>query len=53
MGLEPARIPYISIASRFLGNSDSRRIEQRGEPVKRYQTQFELLEHLQALRIQT
>ena len=52
MGLDPAKMPYISMASRFLGNSDIRRIDQRGERVGRYQTQFELLEHLHPLRIQ-
>lgn len=53
IGLEPDRIPYISAASRFLGNSDSHRIGQRGERVERYQTRFELLDHLEALRSQT
>lgn len=51
MGLDPSKLPYLAMASRFLGNSDSHRIDQFGERVDRYQTQFELLDHLHALKI--
>lgn len=51
MGLDPSKLPYLATASRFLGNSESRRIDQVGEGVDRYETQFELLDHLHALKI--
>jgi uncharacterized protein (DUF362 family) len=51
MGIDPAKIPYLSMASRFLGNLDERKIVHRGERPARYETQFELLEHLTDLRL--
>ena len=51
MGIDPAKVPYLSTASRFLGHLDTHRIEQRGEPLQRYQSRFELLEHLRVLRL--
>ena len=42
MGLDPAKLRYLATASRFLGNSDRFRIDQVGERVDRYETQFEL-----------
>ncbi len=42
MGLNPARIRYLSAASAFLGHIDDRRIEMRGEPLSRFATTFAL-----------
>ena len=40
IGLDPSRLDYLSSASAFLGNLDTRRIEQRGESLARYQSDF-------------
>jgi uncharacterized protein (DUF362 family) len=50
IGVNPSKLEYLVTASRFLGNIDSSRIEQRGEPIARFQTRFALLEHLAYLR---
>jgi hypothetical protein len=47
------RMPYLVAASRFLGNIDARRVDQRGEPVSRYRTQFDLIERLKGLQLQS
>ena len=49
MGFEPARIPYLAEASRFLGNLSSARIVQRGENPARFETRFEVIERLKPL----
>jgi uncharacterized protein (DUF362 family) len=49
MGFEPARIPYLADASRFLGNMSSDRIAQRGENPARFETKFEVIERLKPL----
>jgi uncharacterized protein (DUF362 family) len=51
MGLDPAKIPYLASASEFLGNLDTRRIDQRGEQLSRYQTRFKVLEQFNSLRL--
>ena len=51
MGLDPAKMIYLARASKFLGNIDPRRIDQRGEPLSRYQTRFEILEKFKALEL--
>jgi uncharacterized protein (DUF362 family) len=51
IGFDPARIDYLAQASRFLGNLDVARIDQRGEPVARYQTRFEVLEPFKTLQV--
>jgi uncharacterized protein (DUF362 family) len=50
MGLDPAKLPYLGIASRFLGHLDEARIRQRGEPIARVRTEFDLIESLRGLR---
>jgi uncharacterized protein (DUF362 family) len=40
MGLDPERVPYLMEASRFLGQGDPDRIEQRGEDPARLVTPF-------------
>jgi uncharacterized protein (DUF362 family) len=40
MGFDPARIPYLAEAGRFLGQGDPERIEQRGEDPERHRRTF-------------
>jgi uncharacterized protein (DUF362 family) len=42
IGLDPAGVPYLDQARRFLGNIDHRRIDMRGEPLARFATRFEM-----------
>ena len=49
MGFEPARIPYLADASRFLGNLSPARIVQRGESPARFETRFEVIDRLKPL----
>ncbi|HET9370396.1 MAG TPA: DUF362 domain-containing protein [Vicinamibacterales bacterium] len=53
MGLEPARIPYLETAGDFLGNIDAARIDQRGEPIARFRTNFDLIESMRSIRATT
>jgi uncharacterized protein (DUF362 family) len=50
MGLEPERVPYLRMAGEFLGHTSLGAIHQVGEPVSRFQTQFQLVKHLEGLR---
>jgi uncharacterized protein (DUF362 family) len=50
IGIEPARLGYLRVAARFLGHLDARRIAQRGEPVARLATTFDLLDRWRPLR---
>jgi uncharacterized protein (DUF362 family) len=49
IGLDPAKLPYLKMAGDFLGNIELSRIEQRGEPLARYATSFEIPERLREL----
>ncbi len=51
IGLDPYKLPYLEAAGRFLGNLETRRIQQRGESPARYATTFDVVEHLKHLRI--
>jgi uncharacterized protein (DUF362 family) len=51
IGLDPAKLPYLKAAGEFLGNIDAARIEQRGEPLSRYATSFEIHDRFQASRL--
>ncbi|HSJ40725.1 MAG TPA: DUF362 domain-containing protein [Xanthobacteraceae bacterium] len=51
IGLEPSKLPYLKSAGDFLGNIELARIEQRGEPLARYATTFEIPERFQASRL--
>jgi uncharacterized protein (DUF362 family) len=51
IGLDPARMPYLDAASRFLGTMDQERIQQRGEPISRYATRFEMIPALRGLQV--
>lgn len=53
IGLDPGRMEYLRQAARFLGNIDAGRIDQRGEPLSRYATRFEVVAALEYLRQQT
>lgn len=50
IGLEPDRMPYISVAAEFMGNANEMKIEQRAERLDRYRTQFDLVESMLKLR---
>jgi uncharacterized protein (DUF362 family) len=51
IGLDPWKIPYLRMASSFLGNVDSRRIVPIGESPSRFATEFEVVEHLRSIRL--
>jgi uncharacterized protein (DUF362 family) len=51
MGIDPAKVPYLSVASDFLGNIAEDRIELRGERLSRYQTRFDLLPRFDGIRL--
>jgi uncharacterized protein (DUF362 family) len=51
IGLDPGKVDYLRSASRFLGLIDSTRIQQRGESLARYATQFDVVDALKHLRV--
>jgi uncharacterized protein (DUF362 family) len=51
VGLDPARVPYLAAASAFLGHMDVKDIEQRGERLERYRTEFALPARFQSARL--
>ena len=51
IGLDPARLAYLAEGGRFLGNLDERRIEQRGEPVSRFATTFDVVDAFKSARL--
>jgi uncharacterized protein (DUF362 family) len=51
IGLDPAKIVYLDAAGHFLGNISERRIDQRGERIQRFQTDFALVESMRSLRL--
>jgi uncharacterized protein (DUF362 family) len=50
IGLDPDKVPYLSIASQFLGNVSDDHIEQRGERPSRYRTRFDVIESIQQMQ---
>lgn len=50
MGLRPERVPYLEAAGEFLGNLPAGAIEQRGERLERFRTEFAILPQLAGLR---
>jgi uncharacterized protein (DUF362 family) len=48
MGIDPARIDYLRKASGWLGSINERNIEQRGEPIRAIEKQFNLIQHIPA-----
>jgi uncharacterized protein (DUF362 family) len=51
IGLDPARLPYLQVAGEFLGNLETSRIEQRGEPISRYACTFEVVDAFKGSRL--
>ncbi len=51
IGLDPAQMPYLAEASRFLGNLEERRIEHRGEAAARFATTFDVLDSFKPMRL--
>jgi len=51
IGFDPRRMPYLAVASKFLGNIDEAKIEQRGEQPSRYRTQFDVIDAMKRLRV--
>lgn len=44
VGFDPAKLPYLKLASAYLGNTSEARIVQRGEAVARYRTRFAVVD---------
>jgi uncharacterized protein (DUF362 family) len=51
IGLDPARLPYLREAGRFLGNLDPARIDLPGERIERYATTFDVVDAFKPLRL--
>jgi uncharacterized protein (DUF362 family) len=51
IGLDPAKMVYLDAAGHFLGNISERRIDQRGERIERFRTDFALIESMRSLRL--
>ena len=50
IGLDPAKMPYLSVAGEFLGNVELAGIEQRGEAPARYQSRFDVIEPIRKMQ---
>ncbi len=51
MGIDPAKIEYLQMASDRLGVTDETRIEQRGEAIRSVRTDFQLIKEFHGLRL--
>ncbi len=51
MGIDPARVEYLKMASEKLGITDESRIEQRGEPIREVRSNFALIDQFRAYRL--
>jgi uncharacterized protein (DUF362 family) len=51
IGFDPGKLPYLAESSRFLGNISERAIDQRGEPLRRYATRFDVIESMRARQL--
>jgi hypothetical protein len=51
MGIDPAKVDYLSMASDNLGNVEESRIEQRGEKIHEVRTDFALIDSFRKLRL--
>ena len=51
MGIDPAKIQYLQMASERLGITEESRIEQRGEAIQGLRTNFQLIKEFQELRL--
>lgn len=52
IGLDPALMAYLAEAGLFLGNLDNSRIQQRGEPIARFATTFDVVDEFKRIRLQ-
>ena len=50
IGLDPAKEPYLSIGSVFLGSVSEGCVEQRSESPNRYRTQFAVIQPIRKMR---
>ena len=50
MKVQPERVPHLALASEFLGNIESSKIEVRGESIERFASPFELIDAFKHLR---
>jgi len=53
IGLDPEKIPYLRMASAFLGNVDPERIVPVAESLSRYATQFDVVDQFRGLRLRS
>ena len=51
MGIDPAQVEYLQMASNQLGVTDEARIEQRGEAIRSVRTDFKLIKEYSQLRL--
>lgn len=51
IGLDPSKVPYLALASKYLGNVAENRIEQRAEGVHRFRTQFDVVDSIRKMRV--
>lgn len=51
VGLNPAKLPYLREAGRFLGNLADDRIDQRGERPARFAAVFDVVDHFKPFRL--
>ena len=51
MGIDPARVEYLKMASEKLGITDETRIEQRGEPIHTVRSNFALINQFKGYRL--
>lgn len=51
IGLDPRKLRYLDEAMRFLGQGDERRIVQRGEPLARFASVFDVVDHFKPARL--
>jgi uncharacterized protein (DUF362 family) len=51
MGINPAKVEYLTMASNNLGNTEEAHIEQRGEQLRTVRTNFDLIPKYNELRL--
>jgi len=51
MGIDPAKLAYLQMASGGLGVTEESRIEQRGESIKSVHTDFKLIDQFKGVRL--
>jgi len=50
MRIEPSKVKYLEKAGEFLGNIDSQKIEQIGEPIARYEQDYRVIDEFSDLK---